>query len=220
MWWDFVWLFAEVIVMGMRIRVAVAASSPLLHDGLVRVLREDPALVISSEMVRCDTLTTLWRSPSVDVVVIHIPCLLQPSEWRDIALLTLQTRVLALLRSRSQDLVKRALQLGVTGIVTEDADRDVLFSAIHEVASGRAWNDAPSATPPARNGNPAPSSRECEVLGLLRRGLSNREIADWLHISERTVKSHVNRLLQKFQVKNRVQLALCSTDANLEVTRD
>lgn len=205
--------------MGMRIRVAVVANSPLLHDGLVRVLREDPALLISSEMVRCDTLITSWRSPSADVVVVHVPAPLQPSAWRDIALLTLQSKVLALLRSRDPDLVKRAVELGITGIVTEDADRDVLFKAIREVASGRAWNDSPPAALPANNGIPSPSSRESEVLSLIRRGLSNREIADRLCISERTVKSHVNRLLQKFRVKNRVQLALCGIDANEEVTR-
>lgn len=209
----------EVVVMGMRIRVAVVARSPLLHDGLVRVLREDPALLISSEMVQCDTLITSWRSPSVDVVVIHVPAPLQPSVWRDIALLTLQSKVLALLRSRDPDLVKRAVQLGISGIVTEDADRDVLFNAIREVASGRVWNASPPAALPAHNGIAAPSNRECEVLGLVRRGLSNREIGDRLCISERTVKSHVNRLLQKCQVKNRVQLALCSTDAIQEVTR-
>lgn len=197
-----------------RIRVAVVASSPLLHDGLVRVLREDPALLISSEMVRCDALITSWRSPSVDVAIIHIPAPLPPSAWRDIALLTLQTRVLALLRSRDPDLVRRAVQLGVAGIVTEDADRDVVFKAIREIASGRAWNDSPPDAQPGHNGLPAPSIREYEVLDLVRRGLSNREIADRLCISERTVKSHVNRLLQKFQVKNRVQLALCSTDVN------
>ncbi len=204
--------------MGTPIRVAVIASSPLLHDGLVRVLREDPALVISSQMVRCETLITSWRSPSVDVVVIHIPCPLQPSVWRDIALLTLQTKVLVLLRSWDPNLVKRAVQLGVVGIVTEDADRDTLFKAIRRVASGRVWNDSTPAVP-AHNGIPAPSHRECEVLAMLRRGLSNREIADRLCISERTVKSHVNRLLQKFQVKNRVQLALCSHDTTPEVTR-
>ena len=203
--------------MGMRIRVAVVASSPLLHDGLVRVLREDPALLIASEMVQCDTLITSWRSPSVDVVVIHIPGPLQPSVWRHIALLTLQAKVLALLRSWDPDVVKRAVQLGVAGIVTEDVDRDTFFKAIREVASGRVWNGSPQAIPD-HNGIPAPSGRECEVLGLIRRGLSNREIADRLYISERTVKSHVNRLLHKFQVKNRVQLALCSHDATPEVT--
>ena len=46
------------------------------------------------------------------------------------------------------------------------------------------------------------------VLALIRQGLSNRDIAERLFISERTVKSHVNHLLQKFDLKNRVQLAV------------
>lgn len=198
--------------MGRPIRVIVVASSPLLHEALVHVLREDHTLRISSEKVQCDSLTTRADSSS-DVVLIHVTEPLQPSAWRDIALLTLQTKVIVLLRHGNPELVKRARQFGVVGIVTEDADRNVIFKAIHEVASGGVWNDSPPGDPSDRSGVLLPSRRENEVLGLIRRGLSNREIADQLCISERTVKSHINRLLHKFQVKNRVQLALCTEDA-------
>ncbi len=204
-------------MMDRRIRVAAVAASPLLHEGLVRVLRDDSTLLVSTEMVRAETLTSCWNASPTDVVLIHITAPLPPSSWRDISMLTLQTKVLVLSRCQDSDTVKRAHQLGVAGIVSEDADRDVIFKAIHELAAGGVWSDSPAPTCPCDPARTAPSKREHEVLCLVRRGLSNREIADQLCISERTVKSHVNRLLQKFQVNNRVQLALCSDDVAHEV---
>jgi DNA-binding NarL/FixJ family response regulator len=96
----------------------------------------------------------------------------------------------------------------VTGILTEAARGSAIFEAIHEVAAGSVWCEPGPLLPAVGHVVPKPSGREREVLTLIRQGLSNRDIGARLYICERTVKSHVNRLLQKFQVKSRVQLAL------------
>ncbi len=59
------------------------------------------------------------------------------------------------------------------------------------------------------------SSRELEVLALIARGLSNREIAEFLFLSEKTVKTHVANILQKLGVKSRTQAALYAMRKNL-----
>ena len=94
------------------------------------------------------------------------------------------------------------------GILTEDAGGTTIFKAIHEVAAGSIWCETRPPLAASNRAVPQPSQRERDVLVLIRRGLSNRDIAGRLFISERTVKSHVNRLLQKFDLKNRVQLAV------------
>jgi DNA-binding NarL/FixJ family response regulator len=210
---------AEVIVMGTPIRIAILAKSPLLHEGLVRVLRDEPTLSISSTMFQCESLLTSLNSSPIDVVLIHVAEQLEPSSWRHIALLTLRTKLLALLRCWDPVLVTRVQRLGVAGIVTEDVDREAILKAIHEIAAGCPWTESQPVASPNYDGSRTPSCREGEVLVLIRRGLSNREIADRLCICERTVKSHVNRLLQKFQVRNRLQLALFSNDSAQVVPR-
>jgi DNA-binding NarL/FixJ family response regulator len=198
--------------MGTPIRVSVVTAYPLWHDGLVRVLREESTLKVSPAMVPCATLATSLTASPADVVLLHIPSPLSPAAWRDIAMLSLHTKVLAVLRCWNRDLVRRAARLGIVGFVTEDVQRDAIVKALHEVASGRGWSESRTLSVSSDSTAPTPSAREQEVLALVRRGLSNRAIADQLCICERTVKSHVNRLLQKFQVKNRVQLALCSDE--------
>lgn len=200
--------------MGTAIRVAVVAASPLLHEGLVRALREETTLAVFPEMVGWDGLATLARLAPADLMILHAPEPLPPSLWREIAALSVWTKVLVLLRRHDPDTTRRALQFGVTGILTENTDRGTMVKAIHEVAGGGLWCEQPP-VPPNHAGLPRPSKREREVLLLVRCGLANREIADRLCISERTVKSHVNRLLHKFRVKNRVQLVL-STDERVD----
>jgi DNA-binding NarL/FixJ family response regulator len=104
------------------------------------------------------------------------------------------------------------------GILTEDAGGMTIFKAIHEVAAGGIWCETRPRLMAAHRRLPQPSQRESDVLALIRQGLSNRDIAERLFISERTVKSHVNRLLQKFQMKNRVQLAVYTDGVSVTQT--
>jgi len=194
--------------MGTPIRVAVVATSPLLHEGLVRVLREEPTLAVSANMVTCRELAGDTWPIRPDVVVIHVPESPAPAAWREIMMVGLHAKVMMVVRQHDADLMKRALQLGIHGIVTEGVSHEVIVNAIHDVMSGAIWFEAAALAGPHNSASPMPSKREGEVMALVLEGRSNRDIADRLFISERTVKSHVNRLLQKFHVKNRIQLAL------------
>lgn len=194
--------------MGTPIRVAVVATSPLLREGLVRVLREEPTLTVSDNMVTCRELAAEVPPVHPDVVVIHVPESLTPAAWQEVMMVSLRAKVMMVVRGHEAGLMKRALQLGINGIVTEGVSREVLVNAIHEIMAGAIWCEAAPVAGTHNRASPMPSKREGEVMALIFEGKSNRDIADCLFISERTVKSHVNRLLQKFGVKNRIQLAL------------
>jgi DNA-binding NarL/FixJ family response regulator len=115
--------------------------------------------------------------------------------------------------------VFRALQAGARGFLTKDAGAEEIRQAIESVAAGEAGLD-PSVqrrllealTAGARIGVPAPqpadglTTRELEVLAVIAEGLSNTEVAARLHVSEATVKTHVNHLLAKTGARDRAAL--------------
>jgi DNA-binding NarL/FixJ family response regulator len=112
------------------------------------------------------------------------------------------------------------LKAGARGFLLKDAGPELLVQALHAAASGDALI-APRVTArllerfanlgaPARPPQPREmlSEREEEVLRTLARGLTNEEIAETLHISLSTVKSHVANLMGKLSLRNRVEVAL------------
>jgi len=204
--------------MGTPIRVAVVATFPLLHEGLVRILGEDPSLCVVPGRFTCAGLAGAADRLKLDLAVVHQPASDQPCTGDTIASLCNKLKVLILLKHYEHESVKRALELGVMGILTENVSGNTMFKAIHEVAAGGIWCDAGPQIVAAHRPVAQPSQRERDVLSLIRQGLSNRDIAARLFISERTVKSHVNRLLQKFQMKNRVQLAVYTDGVSVAQT--
>ncbi len=108
--------------------------------------------------------------------------------------------------------VRQALEQGVEGYILQNAPPEELLSAIRSVGQGRRYMQADLAT--AVLGTREPESlenltaREREVLEAVGRGLSNREIAADLVISEYTVKKHVSQILAKLQLADRTQLAV------------
>ncbi|WSA79559.1 response regulator transcription factor [Streptomyces sp. NBC_01799] len=131
------------------------------------------------------------------------------------------TQVVVLTTFADDDSLFPALQAGARGYLTKDAGGDEIVRAIQAVLSGEAGL-SPAVqrrllervtTPPAPAGPPAAEQqlpdgltpREAEVLVLIAEGLSNPEIARKLHISQATVKSHINNLFAKAGVRDRAQ---------------
>ena len=124
--------------------------------------------------------------------------------------------------------VDEALRAGASGFLLKDAPPEQLVSAIRVVASGEALL-APSITrrvieeyarrPPSRDGVPPEladlTAREIEVLKLIARGCSNAEIAKDLYLGETTVKTHVARILQKLDLRDRVQAVVLAYETGL-----
>src|SRR3989344_3131015 len=204
--------------MGTPIRVAIVATFPLLHAGLVRVLGEDPSLCVIPDRFTCASLADATERLKLDLAVVHLPVPEQPCTWDTIHALCDKLKVLILLKRYDHESVRRAIEIGVMGILTEDTGGMTMFKAIHEVAAGGIWCETRPSFATANGPRFQPSHRERDVLALIRQGLSNRDIAERLFISERTVKSHVNRLLQKFQMKNRVQLAVYTDGVSVTQT--
>ena len=113
------------------------------------------------------------------------------------------------------DLVHAALEAGAAGYLLKDAEADEVAAAIRAACRGEVHLDpaiakqlTQSLVAPKQQAVDALTDREREVLALVAEGLSNRQIADSLVISERTARTHVSNILGKLGVASRTQAAL------------
>jgi DNA-binding NarL/FixJ family response regulator len=119
-------------------------------------------------------------------------------------------------RPQPDEEIVRLIRLGFHGFVEHSQVNESLADAVRAVAAGRLWisdrlmHAYVSSTAEVRNSAaarlPLPTPRETEVLELVRRRLSNKEIAAMLEVSESTVKYHLSNVLAKFRVGNRREL--------------
>ena len=137
--------------------------------------------------------------------------------FRDVALLHARAprlRIVALSEHTDEERVLGAFRAGARGYVVRKSSSEVLREAIRSVAKGGTYLDPEIASLVIRlvirRGRSAPgalSDQERRVLEHLPKGMTNREIAEVLGLSENTIKTHVSHILQKLQVRDRVQAA-------------
>ncbi|OAI57206.1 LuxR family transcriptional regulator [Verrucomicrobiaceae bacterium SCGC AG-212-N21] len=105
--------------------------------------------------------------------------------------------------ARDED-VHRAIRAGALGYLQKSAPREDLLHAVRTVAQGKRFLPSDIAQRLAeRLGKPEPSTRELEVLSLIAKGRSNKEIASALGVSDETVKTHVSNVMQKLKAQDR-----------------
>jgi DNA-binding NarL/FixJ family response regulator len=139
-------------------------------------------------------------------------------------------RILILTTFDLDEYVYDALQAGASGFLLKDAPAESLFEAVRVIAAGEALL-APAITrrliaefarlrprPQApTNGLDCLTPRETEILGLVAEGLSNREIAERLVLSDETVKTHVSHVLRKLALRDRAQAVVVAYESGLVV---
>jgi DNA-binding NarL/FixJ family response regulator len=202
----------------MTIRVLVADDQSMVRAGFRMLLSgEDDIDVVAeaSNGVEAINQAALVR-PSVVLMDIRMPELDGLQATRRILAADKGARILILTTFDLDEYIYEALKAGASGFVLKDDPPEQLIAAIRTVAAGdallsptitkrviRQFTRIPRPTPPKELGEL--SSRERDVLGLVARGLSNAEIAQELFISETTVKTHVTHILQKLNLRDRVQ---------------
>lgn len=168
-------------------------------------------------------------APHVVVLDIFLPDGNGVQVCRQITAQRPQTRVLMLTASDEHSDLVEAVKAGATGYLLKDIAPDELPTSIRAVAAGQALVSPELGSTlmselsaivrgaPARDGEPASelSDRELEVLGLVARGWSNRKIGEELFIAENTVKNHVRNILDKLQLRSRMQAALYAVRGGL-----
>jgi len=210
--------------MGEPIRVLLVDDQKLMREGLRVLLELEPDIEVAGEAPDGDAALESCATLQPDIVLMDIR---MPgmdgveATWR-LRGRWPEARVIILTTFDDDEYVFEGLRAGASGYLLKDVSGTELAKAVRTVAAGGALIEPSVARkvvaefarlePPVRsveNSLPEPlSERECEILRLLVRGLSNREIAEQLSLAEGTVKNYVSSILQKMGVRDRTQAAV------------
>jgi DNA-binding NarL/FixJ family response regulator len=212
----------------MTIRVLVADDQSMVRAGF-RVLlgREEDIEVVAEASNGLEAVQKAAQfNPSVVLMDIRMPELDGLQATERILAANSAARILILTTFDLDEYVFKTLRAGASGFVLKDDSPEQLIAAIRTVANGEALL-SPAVTTRVikqfvRTPHPDPpaelqelSERERDVFRLMVRGLSNAEIANELYISEATVKTHVTHILQKLNLRDRVQAVVLAYQTGL-----
>lgn len=205
-----------------EIRVLVVDDHALFRRGVIQTINEEPDMSVIGEAETAGAATERARDLLPDVVLLDIKL---PDRSGLSVATTLQrecpySKIVVLTVVEDDDAVLRALKEGAHGYVLKGVSAEELVQVIRSVSGGETYVTpsiagrllteltAPSANRTASGLIGELTEREGAILDLVAQGKTNKEIAAELFLSEKTVKHYMTNVLQKLQVRNRVEAAL------------
>ncbi len=203
------------------IRVLVADDQAIVREGLMTLLQATPGIepvADAADGAEAIRLAARHR-PEVVLMDLRMPNVDGVQATREIRAAQPETEIVVLTTHADEASILDALRAGARGYLTKDAGIQEIARAVQAAAAHQSLLDpvvqaklldavgaaAPTPSPTPRQLPDELTPREAEVLALIARGLSNREIAAHLVVSEATVKTHVNHLFAKIGARNRAQ---------------
>ncbi|GAA2757124.1 response regulator [Actinopolymorpha rutila] len=212
------------------IRVMVVDDHPMWRGAVSSDLQQAGFEVVAEAGAGDEALRRAEATrPDVVVLDLQIPVLGGVEVTRRLAEGDSRTRVLILSASAEQLDVLAAVKAGAAGYLVKSASREELLDAVRRTAAGDAvftpglaglvlgeFRRLSGASRAAEPVAPQLTERETEVLRLVAKGLSYKDIADRLVLSHRTVQNHVQNTLRKLQLHNRVELVRYALESGLD----
>jgi DNA-binding NarL/FixJ family response regulator len=204
-------------------RVLIADDDDLMRAGLVELLTADPDIEIVGQAAtgRQAVERACRLTPDVVLMDVRMPDLDGIAATDALSRAAPEARVLILTTFEQDDYIFGALRAGASGFLLKRSRPEELIAAVHTIAAGDAllspsitrrvidrMAHQPSLAPVDQRKLEELTAREREVLGLITRGLSNREIAAALVVEESTIRTHVKRILMKLQLRDRIQAVI------------
>jgi two-component system, NarL family, response regulator DevR len=200
------------------IRLLIVDAHEMVREGIRSILKNEPDMVIVGDAGSAHNLVRLVEQTNPDVVLLdaHLPGVSGAEACRELTQRYPALRVLIVSGYTEEELVRECVAAGAHGYVVKDIDRFELKHAIRAVFRGEGALSSSVAgkildqlrvgrvrsTPSELN------DTQLQILELISRGNRNREIATQMHLSENTVKSHVQEIFRKLDVRNRAEAAM------------
>ena len=215
-------------------RVLIADDDDLMRAGLVELLAGEPSIEIVGEASTGRQAVERARRLDPDVVLmdVRMPDLDGFEATRELTRASQRARVLILTTFEQDDYIFGALRAGASGFLLKRTRPEELIAAVQTVGAGDSLLSpsvtrrvidrmAQQPTPEFADQNRLSrlTPREGDVLELLARGLSNREIARELVVEESTIRTHVKRILMKLELRDRVQAVIFAYESGLNRPR-
>jgi DNA-binding NarL/FixJ family response regulator len=203
-----------------EIRVLIVDDHPMFREAVARTIGDEPGMAVVAGVDNCADAVQKARDTLPDIVLQDLK--LPDGSGLDV-LRHLQTecpysKVIVLTAVEDEDALLEALKLGARGYVLKGVSSAELVQVTRSVATGgtyvtptmagRLLKEMTDRGQSGEHGTAGLTDRERGILELVGEGLTNREIADRLFLSEKTVKHYMTNVLEKLHVRNRVQAAL------------
>lgn len=215
------------------IQVLIADDHPLIREGLGKILSLEPRIRVVAEAAngREAVEKTLQFKPTVVLMDLNMPQTNGVDAIKILRKETPETRIIALTVYDDDEKVFEVIKCGVAGYVLKDIAPDVLINTILAVGAGETVIDpmvtvklmgeinrlrqVASTSEARENVLDLLTHRELEILKLIAKGNSNKDIAELLLISEKTVKNHISSIFRKVKVEDRTQAAVFAIKTKL-----
>lgn len=213
-----------------NIRILIADDHAVVRRGLKALIETEEGMEIVGEAADGREAAIKASSLHPDVILLDLvmPNVDGIGAIQEIRKKNPQARILVLTSFSEDRRVLKAIEAGALGYLLKDASPAELLRAIRDVYGGQsALNPAVARKLIRRISEPVEQSRvegltprEVEVLRLIARGLTNKEIGERLYISEPTVRTHVSSILMKLDLPNRTQAALYAVRKGLALPEE
>jgi DNA-binding NarL/FixJ family response regulator len=212
------------------VRLLIVDDHPLFRQGLVDVFETDPRMEVVGEAINGEEAMEQVRThrPEIVIMDVNLPNGNGLQVTRQILSELPRTKVIILTGYDNTEQIFHSLKIGAAAYCSKDIPPDDLLNTIYAVRQGRivihdrvmtedeaqVWlkqkvgRYAGTSTETVNGYSTSLSPREMEILGYVTRGISNKDIASQLGISQQTVKNHMTAILRKLQVDDRTQAAI------------
>ncbi len=200
------------------IRIVLIDDHPAILLGLCSIFQLQPDMEVIATYARGSDLArlTVEMAPSLFLVDLRMPEMSGVAVVRTISRRFPAARILILTSYLLDEEIFRALEAGAHGSMLKNIDPDEMLSAIRKVAAGESYISPDIALRlEERSGRSALTSRELAILQHVAMGSTNKQTATSLHISEFTVRNHLNRIMSKLHVDDRTEAVMVAVRSGL-----
>ncbi len=212
-----------------KITVLIADDHALIREGIKQILELEEDICVVGQANDGEEAFELAEKLNPDIILldINMPKLNGIETLRRFKDMGIKSKVIILTIHEDKEYILKTLKLGANGYMLKDSSANSLIEGIRKVAKGENYIQSSVADlVSASSDDSAESSsieqinsltnREYEVLVLIAEGLNNKDIAERLYISEKTVKNHVSNIFKKLNLNDRVQAAIFAYRNNIK----